>query len=28
VIHLFEELAPPEEHRGHDEADPDAPTLH
>ena len=28
VIHLFEELAPPEERRGHDEADPDAPTLH
>lgn len=28
VIHLFEELAPPEEGRGHDEADPDAPTLH
>jgi yecA family protein len=29
VIHLFEELAPPEEQRGHDEADPDAPhTLH
>lgn len=28
AIHLFEELAPPEEHRGHDEADPDAPTLH
>lgn len=28
VIHLFEELAPPEEHRRPDEADPDAPTLH
>lgn len=28
AIHLFEEMAPPEEHRGHDEADPDAPTLH
>ncbi|MDF2447334.1 MAG: hypothetical protein K0S46_2570 [Moraxellaceae bacterium] len=28
VIHLFEELAPPEEQRGHDEADPDSPTLH
>lgn len=28
AIHLFEELAPPEEGRGHDEADPDAPTLH
>ena len=28
AIHLFEEMAPPEEHRTHDEADPDAPTLH
>lgn len=28
VIHLFEELAPPEEGRSHDEANPDAPTLH
>lgn len=28
VIHLFEEMAPPEEQRGHDEADPDSPTLH
>lgn len=28
AIHLFEEMAPPEEQRGHDEADPDAPTLH
>ncbi|HET8730867.1 MAG TPA: UPF0149 family protein [Moraxellaceae bacterium] len=28
AIHLFEEMAPPEEHRAHDEADPDAPTLH
>lgn len=28
VIHLFEEMAPPEEQRGNDEADPDSPTLH
>lgn len=29
VIHLFEEMAPPEEQRGRDEADPDTvPTLH
>ncbi|MCD6061108.1 MAG: hypothetical protein K0S16_1419 [Moraxellaceae bacterium] len=28
VIHLFEEMAPPEEQRGGDEADPDSPTLH
>ena len=28
AIHLFEEMAPPEEHRAHGEADPDAPTLH
>lgn len=28
VIHLFEEMAPPEEQHGHDEANPDSPTLH
>lgn len=28
VIHLFDEMAPPEEQRGGDEADPDSPTLH
>ncbi len=28
VIHLFEEMSPPEEQHSHDEADPDSPTLH
>lgn len=28
VIHLFEEMSPPEEQHGHDEADPDSHILH